>query len=59
MRTLWGREPAAILGAVGALISLAMAFGLELSEEQVGAVMAAVSFLLGLITRSRVTPVDQ
>jgi hypothetical protein len=56
MSNLWGREPALIVAALGALIALAVSFGLNLSTEQVGAIMAAVSALLGVVTRSRVTP---
>lgn len=53
---IFGREPALILGLVGAVIALAISFGLDWSTEQVGAVMAATSAFLGLITRSVVSP---
>ncbi len=53
-----GREPAVISGAVNALIALAVGFGLELSTEQVGLIMAAVAALLSLVVRSKVTPLD-
>lgn len=56
MKSLWSREPAAILGALQAVIALAISFGLELSAEQVGAVVAATAAVLALITRSQVTP---
>ncbi len=49
-------EPAVIIGAVNALIALAVGFGLELSTEQVGLIMAAVAALLTLVVRSKVTP---
>lgn len=49
---MFNREPAAILGAVGALLALAIAFGFELSDEQVGAILAATSAVLALITRT-------
>ena len=57
MSNLWGREPALIIAAVTAVISLAVAFGLDLTSEQVGAVMAVVAAVLGVVTRSRVSPV--
>lgn len=49
-------EPALILGLVGAVISLGLAFGVSLSDEQVGGIMAVVVALLAIITRSQVTP---
>jgi hypothetical protein len=56
MSDLWGREPAAVVAFVQAVIALAVAFGLELTPEQVGAVVATTALALGLVTRSRVTP---
>lgn len=55
---MFGREPAVILGLVGALIALAVGFGLDVSAEQTGLIMAAVSAVLAFVTRSQVTPVD-
>ncbi len=57
IRNIWNREPAAIIGAVQAVIALAIAFGLDLSVEQVGAILAALAAVLALVTRSQVTPV--
>ena len=54
---IFKREPALILGLVGAVIALVIAFGLELSSEQVGGIMAGTSALLAVVTRSQVTPV--
>lgn len=54
--TLWNREPAMILGVIETVLALVLAFGLDLSGEQVGAIMAAAAALLALITRSQVTP---
>jgi len=50
-------EPALILALVGSLIALVVSFGLKLSPEQIGGIMAAVSAILGVVTRSQVTPV--
>ena len=50
-------EPALIIAAVQAIIALAVSFGLHLSPEQIGAIMAVTAAILGLITRSFVTPV--
>lgn len=51
-----GREPALWLAAVGAIVSLAIGFGLEVTTEQFGLIMAAVAAVLGLVTRSQVSP---
>lgn len=56
MNKLLGREPALILGAVQAVIALAIAFGLDLSVEQTGAILAATAAVLAVIVRSQVTP---
>ena len=50
------REPAAIGGAIGAFVALGAAFGLQLDGEQVGAIAAFVTFLVGFIVRYFVTP---
>jgi hypothetical protein len=50
-------EPVAILAVIEAAIALGVGFGLELSTEQVGLIMAVASGVIGLIARSQVTPV--
>ncbi|MDQ3275289.1 MAG: hypothetical protein M3Q39_09760 [Actinomycetota bacterium] len=52
----FGREPALIVGALGAVIALAVGFGLPVSPEQVGLILAAVTALLAVVTRQQVTP---
>ena len=49
-------EPALVIGLVQATLALVIAFGLELSEEQVGAVLAVTAAVLALVVRSQVTP---
>lgn len=56
---IWKREPAIIVGVVQAIIALALAFGFDLSTEQVGAILAVVAAVLALVTRSQVTPVSK
>lgn len=59
------REPIAIINAVTAFIEtvilLFVAFGLELTQDQIGAIMAAViaagTVVSTVMGRSRVTPV--
>lgn len=50
------RQPAAIAGTVAVLIALGVTFGLQLSATQIGAIMAAVSALVGLVVHVSVTP---
>jgi len=49
-------EPALIMGLLTAGIALAVSFGLDLSVEQSGTIVAVAAALLSVITRSRVTP---
>jgi len=50
------REPALIAGMVQAVLGLLLAFGVELTQEQVGSLMAVTAAILALAVRSRVTP---
>ena len=54
--TIWGREPAMVLALVQAVIALVAAFGLSLAPDQIGAILAVTAIILGLVTRSRVSP---
>jgi hypothetical protein len=54
--TFLGREPAIVLALVQAVIALVVAFGLNLAPDQIGAILAVTAVVLGLITRSRVSP---
>lgn len=56
---MFGREPALIIGAIGALIALGVGFGLPVTSSQVGLILAAVTAVLTLITRSQVVPTDK
>ncbi len=50
------REPALIIGAIQAVLALVIAFGFHLSPEQVGAILAASSAVLAVVTRANVSP---
>jgi hypothetical protein len=50
-------EPVMVLAVVQATLALATSFGLGLSGEQVGAILAVSAAILGLIARQKVTPV--
>lgn len=56
MATLWGREPAMVLALIQTAIVLGVSFGLRLTPEQTGAILAFTAVILGLITRRQVTP---
>jgi hypothetical protein len=49
-------EPVLITALVAALIALVTAFGLNLTNEQVGAINAVVVAILGFVARGQVTP---
>ena len=57
IENLWGREPTMVLAFVQCVVVLGVSFGLRLTPEQQGAILALTAVLLGLITRSQVTPV--
>ena len=50
------REPVLATALIQAVLTLVVAFGLELSPEQIGAVLAVTAAVLGLVARSQVTP---
>lgn len=52
------REPALVTAFTAAVIALLVAFGLDLTGEQTGAIMALVTAVLGFVTRAQVTPVS-
>jgi len=54
---MWNREPALIVAFVQTVLTLAVVFGLDLTDAQTAAVLAATTALLALVTRSKVTPV--
>jgi len=54
--SLWGREPAMVLAFVQTLLVLCVTFGLKLTPEQTGAILALTAVVLGLITRTQVSP---
>ena len=54
--TIWGREPAMVLALVQAVVALVVAFGLSLAPDQIGAILAVTAVILGLVTRSQVSP---
>lgn len=52
-------EPALFAGALQALLALFVAFGIPLSDEQVGAILALSAALLAIAVRSKVTPTSR
>lgn len=49
-------EPARLLSLLSAAFAMFAAFGLDLSQEQVGTIMAFVAILVGIVVRQSVTP---
>lgn len=50
-------EPVLIQGLVQAILALFLAFGLNLSDEQVASIMAVTAVVLAIVARMFVTPV--
>lgn len=51
---IWKREPALFYGLANTILALVLAFGVQLTTEQTGAILAVTSALLALLTRSQV-----
>jgi len=51
------REPVLITGFLQAVLGLLLAFGIDLSTEQIGAIMALTAAGLAFVARRKVTPV--
>ena len=51
-------EPALVAGLVQAVLTLVVAFGLDLSTEQVAAILTVTAAVLALVVRSQVTPTN-
>lgn len=56
LSNLFNREPVLVMTVVQASIALVLAFGVSLTPAQIGAIVAFSAAVLGLITRSQVTP---
>ena len=52
----WQREPVMFMAVVQSGLALVTAFGLNLSGDQIGAIMAFSSAVFGFIARSQVSP---
>jgi hypothetical protein len=52
-----GKEPVMFATLVSAALGLAVAFGWDISEEQLAAITAAATALAGFLARAAVTPV--
>lgn len=50
------REPVLTQGAIQSLLGLGLAFGWELSDGQMGALLTVSASVLALVTRQTVTP---
>ena len=52
-------EPALFMQAVAAILYLAVSFGANLTDVQVGTVLVAVSAVVGVIIRQNVEPYEK
>ncbi len=56
--TLLGREPVMFLALVQTALALGVGFGIDLTPEQIGLVLAFSAAVLGFLARSQVSPVE-
>lgn len=50
------KEPAMWIALIGTLIGLGVTFGLKITPDQKTAIDAVITVLVGILTRSQVTP---
>jgi len=53
---IWKREPVLLMGVIQTALGLLIAFGLHLSVEQIGALLATTAAVLSFLTRRLVEP---
>lgn len=58
MSNLWNREPVMFLAVVQTGLALLLAFGVDLTKEQVGAILAFTAAVLGFVVRRKVSPTE-
>ncbi len=56
--SILGREPVMFMALIQAGIALAVGFGLPVTPEQTGLILAFAAAVLGFIARQSVTPVQ-
>jgi len=52
----YNAEPALFYGLVQAILVLGVTFGLRLTPEQTGAILAVTAIIIAILTRQKVTP---
>lgn len=57
VKNLVANEPVLVTGLIEALIVLAVAFGFDLTPDQIGAILSAVAIATAVLARMFVTPV--
>lgn len=56
---IFNREPVAVLYAINAVVGVLVAFGLDISAEQLGLLNVALAAIFAVITRSQVEPINK
>lgn len=59
MMDLIRSEPVMTQAVIQAFLAMLLSFGIHLTSEQVGAIMAFTAAFLAIIVRSKVTPVNK
>lgn len=56
LNALISREPVMTMSVIQAGLALAMAFGFNMTAQQMGSILVFTAAVLGWLTRSKVTP---
>ena len=56
LANLLKNEPVLIVGLIQAVLGLLLAFGISVTDEQIGAIMAVTAVILAIVARILVTP---
>jgi hypothetical protein len=59
IRRIFNREPVLFTAVIQSVLTLAVSFGLNMTADQIGTIVAVTAAILGVIARSQVTPVQQ
>lgn len=59
VRAIFQANPVRVLAILQAVVAVAVSFGLHLSAEQIGTIMALGAAVLGEVARSQVSPKER
>ena len=57
--SIFKQEPVLVLGVVQAVLALVVSFGLNLTGDQIGAILAVSAAILSVVARTQVLPTSK